>query len=110
MTNGNGMKIIIMSIVLLASLCGCDSIDDMKGMFEKQELAQSIIMEKYGWESNLGFNMNNGFLTQVTLILDADDVRGEKVSDLEEIAKEVISHTFKSKPQAIYIQISSIPK
>ena len=88
-------------------LLACDAIDDMKGMFEKQEIIQSAIKEKYGLQSQVGFNMHNGILTQVTIIFDANEVRDEKVSKLEAIAKDVISTSFKSKPKAIYIQISS---
>ena len=95
-----------LAIVLLV---GCDAVDDMRGMFEKQELAQVAIKEKYGWDSQLGFNINNGILTQVTVVLDANDVREETVDNLEKIAKEVVSNVFKSKPKAIYIQIASIP-
>ncbi len=96
-------------VLLTFLLSGCDAVNDMKGMFEKQKLVQTAIKEKYGWESQVGFNINNGILTQVTLIFDANDVRDEKVSRLEIITKDVISKSFKSKPQAIYIQIASIP-
>ena len=94
---------------MLLFIIGCDAVDDMKGMFEKQKIAQSKIKDKYGWESQLGFNMHNGVLTQVTIVLNAKDVRNESVSKLENIAKDVIASTFKSTPRAIYIQIASLP-
>ena len=103
------MNRILYCLLLTFLLSSCNAVNDMKDMFEKQELVQTAIKEKYGWESQVGFNINNGILTQVTLILNADDVRDEKVSYLEPIAKEVISKSFKSKPQAIYIQIASKP-
>lgn len=87
-------------------LQGCDAVNDMKGMFEKQELVQELIKTKYGWESQLGFNMNNGVLTDVTILLNADQVRGETVEKLEKITSEVVANVFKSKPKAIYIQIA----
>ncbi len=90
-------------------LVSCDAIDDMKGMFEKQEIVQSFIKEKYGWQTQVGFNMNNGVLTQVTVVFDANEVRNEKVSKLETITKDVISTSFKSTPRAIFIQISTTP-
>ena len=103
------MKKLFVGIFILLAVTGCDAVDDMKGMFEKQESAQTIIKEKYGWDSQLGFNMSNGVLTQVTLVLNANDVRNETVSKLEKIAKDVIAMTFKSTPKAIYIQIASLP-
>ena len=103
------MKTFILSTACFLLLAGCDAITDMKGMFEKQELVQNLVMEKYGWESQVGFNMHNGVLTQVTLILNANDVRNEKVSRLEKIARLVITESFASKPNVIYIQIASLP-
>ncbi len=103
------MNRILFYLILIFLLSGCDAVQDLKGMFEKQELVQTFIKKKYGWESQVGFNINNGILTQVTLILNADEVRNERVSRLEAIAKQVISKTFKRKPQTIYIQIVSVP-
>ena len=103
------MRNLILLPMLLFILLACDAIDDMKGMFEKQEIVQSAIKEKYGLQSQVGFNINNGILTQVTIIFDANEVRDEKVSKLETIARDVIAASFKSTPRAIYIQISSVP-
>ncbi|RLA13743.1 MAG: hypothetical protein DRQ59_04660 [Gammaproteobacteria bacterium] len=103
------MKTYILSVACLLLLAGCDAITDMKGMFEKQEAVHDLVMEKYGWESQVGFNINNGVLTQVTLVLNANDVRDEKVSRLEKIARLVIAESFASKPNVIYIQIASLP-
>ena len=103
------MKTYILSVACLLLLAGCDAITDIKGMFEKQAAVQNLVMEKYGWESQVGFNINNGILTQVTLILNANEVRNEKVSSLEKIAREVIAESFASKPNVIYIQIASRP-
>jgi len=93
--------------MLSLSLIGCDSINDMTGMFEKQELAQSIMKDRYGLDSQLGFNINNGQLTQVTLVLDANDIREKTVTELEEMTMNVVSEVFKSEPHVIYIQIAS---
>jgi len=103
------MKTYILLLACFLLLAGCDAITDMKGMFEKQEAVQNLVREKYGWESQVGFNINNGILTQVTLILNANEVGNEKVSRLEKIARLVIAESFASKPNVIYIQIASLP-
>jgi len=103
------MPKIIFLILLIFLLSSCDAFDDMTGMFEKQEIVQNEIKRKYGWESQVAFNIHNGNLTQVTLLLNASEVGDQKVADLEMIAKEVIDKAFKSEPQRIFIQISSIP-
>jgi hypothetical protein len=50
--------------------------------------------------------MNNGVLTQVTVIFDAGEVRDKKVSELEAAAKDAVTSSFKSAPQTINIQIA----
>jgi len=92
------MKNILLLSIILFLLSACDSIEDMSGMFEKQELAQSLVKEKYGWNSQLGFNMYNGQLTQVTLVLSSNEVREKTVGELETITREVVAEVFKSKP------------
>ena len=99
------MKKALLIFIAILALSGCNAIDDMKGMFEKQELVQTAIKDEYGWDSQVGWNINNGILTQVTIILKADQVRDEKVSTLEKAAVEAITRSFKSKPRAIYIQV-----
>lgn len=100
------MRGFFLTIFLILLLQGCDVVVDMKGMFEKQEMVKELIKTKYGWESELGFNIKNGVLTDVTVLLNASEVRGETVEKLEKIIAEVVVSVFKSKPKVIYIQIA----
>lgn len=86
-------------------LTACDAVDDMKGMFEKQNQAQEYVKKTYGWDSQLGFNISNGTLTQATLIVNASQVGQLTVDELNGAAVDTIAHVFKSEPKAIYIQI-----
>jgi hypothetical protein len=94
--------------MLLVSLLlmGCNAVSDMKGMFEKQELVQKTIKEKYGLQSQVGWNINNGVLTQVTVAFVADEVRDKKVSELEAAAKEAVASSFKSTPRVLNVQVA----
>ncbi len=78
----------------------------MTGMFEKQELVQKAIKEKYGLQSQVGWNINNGVLTQVTVAFDAEEVRDKKVSELEGAAKDAVASSFKSTPRVLNIQVA----
>lgn len=101
------MRQVMASVILISLLlAGCDAVSDMKGMFEKQELLQKVIKEKYGLESQTGWSINNGTLTQVTVIFSAEEVRYKKVSELEAVAKEAVESSFKSKPQVLNVQIT----
>lgn len=104
------MRSFFLIIFLMLLLQGCDAVDDMKGMLEKQEVVKELIKTKYGWESQLGFNMKNGVLADVTILLNADQVREESVEKLEKITTEAVVSVFKSKPKAIYIQIAIQPE
>ena len=103
---------LINALVLSVSLLffGCDVVSDMKGMFEKQGLIQEAIKENYGLQSQVGWNIDNGVLTQVTVFFTAEEVREKKVSELEKIAQETVSGTFESVPRALNVQISCNPK
>jgi hypothetical protein len=86
---------------------GCNAVSDMKGMFEKQELVQRAIKEKYNLQSQVGWKINNGILTHVTIVFAADEVRDRKVSDLIGIAREAVASSFKSTPQVLNVQITA---
>ncbi len=94
----------ILSLFLL--LIGCDAVSDMKGMFEKQELVQKAIKEEYGLQTRIGWNMNNGVLTQVTVSFVAGEVRDMKVSELEAAAKEAVASSFESTPRVLNVNIA----
>ena len=103
-----------MNSKLLAFLCvcfltACDAVQDMQGLFEKQALIQTAVRDKYGWDVQVGWNMHNGILTQVTLGFVAEQVRHEAVSTLERAALDAVAQSFKSTPNAIVISIITEP-
>ena len=100
------MKKLFINMLLLVVLVGCDAIEDMKHIFTKQKLVIEAIKEEKGWDTEVGFNINNGVLTHVTVTMDAKDIYDQKVEDLEKLVKRVVLDSFKSTPQAIYIQIA----
>ena len=95
---------LILSVSIL--LIGCNAVSDMKGMFEKQDLVQKAIKEKYGLQSQVGWSMHNGVLTQVTVVFYAEEVREKKVCELEAAAKEAVASSFSSTPQVLNVQIA----
>lgn len=101
------MRRMFIGLCLLFMLVGCNSFEDMKDFLKKQELIQEAIREETGWESQVGYNMHNGVLTNVSVTLDANDVRDKKVSELENLVRRVVTGSFKSTPGAIYIQIAT---
>jgi major membrane immunogen (membrane-anchored lipoprotein) len=90
-------------------LFGCGFVEDMKGAFEKSQLVAKAIKDKHGWDTQVGWHINNGKLTQVTVVFHAKEVREQKVATLEDAAVEAIGKAFASKPEVIYVQIASQP-
>ena len=102
MTTEVKMKRVLIIGILLLLFSACDTINDIR---DKQQLAQSIIKEKYGLETQIGFSTHNGRLTQVTLVLNSNAAKEKTVRELEEMTYEVASKVFKSTPKSIFIQI-----
>lgn len=101
------MKIILLGLVLVIVLVGCDTVEDMRDMLDTQEQLRGIIKEEIGVEPLVGFNMNNGVLIDVSITLNADDVADKSVSELVRIARSAVKRSFESKPRAIYIQMAT---
>jgi len=53
--------IIALTLMVSLLLVGCNAVSDMKGMFEKQELVQKAIKEKYGLHSEVGWNIHKEY-------------------------------------------------
>ncbi len=68
------------------------------------ELVQKTIKEKYGLQSQVGWNINNG--VHVTVTFDAEEVRDKKVSELETAAKDAAVASFKGTPLVLNVQIA----
>ena len=75
--------------IFLFSLClfACNIAQDIQEMAGKQAEVQKVIKEKYGWDSKVGWQIQNGVLTHVTVILNAEEVKNEKIEALESAAR-----------------------
>ena len=104
------MKTKLLAFLCVCFLTACDAVQDMQGLFEKQALIQTAVRDKYGWDVQVGWNMHNGILTQVTIGFDAEQVRHEAVSTLEHAALYAVAESFKSTPKAIIISIITEPE
>ncbi len=103
-----GYLVVVFPVLLLLS--GCDVLQDMKTMGKKQGIVQKVIRERYGWETGVGWNMQNGRLTRVTVVFPAAGVAHEQVATLERAAREGVRQAFKSTPQVICIQVEIQPE
>jgi len=71
-----------------------------------QDLVQMAIKEKYGLQSRVGWNLDSGVLTQVTVSFDAEEVRDRMVSELDCAAKDAVAASCKCMPRMLNVQIA----
>ena len=98
----------LLAILLLSTLiAGCDAMEDLKEMGQKQSIVANAIKDSHGWDVQVGWHMSNGILTQVTVVLSADEIRDVTVAEIEQAALDAVSKAFKSKPQVVFLQIAT---
>jgi hypothetical protein len=102
------IKIIFVLLILLAVL-SCNVGKNFKEMSDKQGKMQKSIKDNYGLSSQVGWNVTNGVLTQITITFNNEEVKEEPVSKLTSVARETIEQAFDEKPKVILIQIACNP-
>ena len=103
------MRTMLSLAAAIALVSACGVVEDMKGAFEKAQLVAKAIKDRHGWDTQVGWNIHNGRLTQVTVTFQASDVREQKVAVLETAAAEAIVKAFAAQPEMIFVQIASQP-
>jgi major membrane immunogen (membrane-anchored lipoprotein) len=103
------MKTALSLVVAIVLLAGCGFVEDMKGMMEKAQAVSKAIKDKHGWETQVGWNLNNGKLTNVTVMFQSKEVREHKVAVLESAAAEAVAKALTLKPETLVVQIVSQP-
>jgi major membrane immunogen (membrane-anchored lipoprotein) len=99
----------MLCLLAAALLSACGMVEDMKGAFEKSQLVAKSIKDKHGWNTQVGWNIHNGRLTQVTVVFQSSEVRDQRVGALETAAAEAIVKGFASRPETIFVQVASQP-
>jgi hypothetical protein len=103
------MKRLLFMFLFVSVLVSCDAYEDMSGMFEKQAKVQEFIKQNNDLEAQVGFNINNRTLTQVTVYFQSSEVGDKSVSELEKIALEAVASSFKLTPETLNVVVQSVP-
>ena len=96
------MRKLLVTAALL-TLSACSFVDDFNEMLEDQKRVQNIVKERYDLDSQFGINISNGSLMQVSITLNAADVRSQTVAELESTVAKVVSEVFDEEPQQVLI-------
>jgi len=96
-------------LITFLFLGACDAYHDMSSMFEKQKLVQEYIKKTNGYVTQVGFNINNGELTQVTVYFNSKEVKDASINELQKISLAAVARSFKLTPKTLIVAIQSIP-
>ncbi len=96
-------------ILVMFLVSGCDAVSDMKGAFNKSTEVQENILKEAGLEVQIGFNISNGVLAQVTVMFRADQVGERSINDLQKIALKGVASSFESTPRMLNVTVMSEP-
>jgi len=98
-------KLLVIMTAISILFTGCNLFESLEDAVEKREHVQNIIKEKYGYETEIYWRIQNGKLTQVTVAYNIEDVKEKKVSDLMQVAVDSVLPNFEEEPRTIFIQV-----
>ena len=77
----------------------------MSEILALQNRAQQFVQENYELDVDVGFNVVNGRLQQLTIYFAADDVRDRPIRELETITRRVATEVFEGPPQDLSFMV-----
>ena len=86
----------------LLVLCSCDAADTMKSGFEHSTAVSTDLEKSVGAKSFVGFNWNNGSLTQVSITFETIP-RGKSLEQIASLSRGAVQKHFKQTPQRIIV-------
>jgi hypothetical protein len=93
----------LVAIVALAlALAGCDFINSAKDTFKYAQATAADLETTTGLKPSVGFNWNNGHLTQVTVTFPRL-LEGKPMPELVEVVRAAIRKEFKQEPENIVL-------
>lgn len=96
------MKKFIFFKLLPLFLCSCDAINTLKNGFEHSQAVGVDLEKSIGLNPSVGFNWNNGSLTDVSVTF-VGIPKDKSSKEIYELAKRSIGNQFKQQPQQITI-------
>ncbi len=90
----------LLSVLLLA---GCEMAAELSEMQNKMVRINSDLKNELGVEAQVGWNIHNGTLTQITVLLPADQVKDRSIQQLKEITYPIVMRHFDSPPQVFQL-------
>ena len=94
------------AFVAISLLAACDFVGSMSQIQAQAEAAAVALEKDVGVKPMVGWNWNNGTLTNVNFMFDGRKVANLQVSELETRVRKVIAAHFKQQPSQIIVSVS----
>lgn len=91
------------AVLLSVLLAGCDTAIQVSEMNRKMDVINADLKKTLGFEAQIGWNINNGTLTQITVLLPADKVGEQSIRQLKDMTYPVVIKHFDKAPQAFQL-------
>jgi len=97
----------LLLVVMLVSLAACGG--EVGGLFDTLEVANAAeteLLDTEGLECEIGFNITNGRLTQVTVVVSSTEVGDLTIDDMVRLIRPVVRKHFKEDPGALVFSVT----
>lgn len=97
---------LVMMIMTVAVLSGCDQIDTMKDGMAHSQAVSADLAKSLGLKSFVGFNVVNGQLKSVTITF-AGIPDQKSLTDIAAASKQAVSEEFKQMPGQLIVAFAT---
>jgi hypothetical protein len=88
------MRKLLFVLLFSVGLSGCDFVEDMKDMTAQQEKLELAIKRDLDWNVEIGWHVTNGVFTDITVTLDANELRDLSVKEVNGTIRELVVESF----------------
>jgi hypothetical protein len=101
----NIVRAIFAGIAMLFAAASCDMIGAISDIQAQGNAAAMELEKALGTKPQVGFNIFNGTLTNVTFSFDASRLSKYTVADLNRLAVAAVQHHFKQQPKVVIVNL-----
>jgi uncharacterized protein YceK len=90
---------ILLIVATLLSLQGCGMVEDLAGMQAKMQTINAELKKELGMTAQVGWNIHNGTLTQVTVYIEGDSIEEKTLGQLRDTVIPLLEQHFEEAPE-----------
>jgi hypothetical protein len=87
-------------------MSGCDMATDMGNMMDKMNKVNEELKSELNLDAQVGWNIHNGTLTQITVLITADSAGERTVQELKNLTYPIVKKHFKTSPKVFQLAVT----